>query len=288
MLVGIGSERQLTMSMTILLFQAAIALTIFASGHRYRTLAAAGWALFTLAMVYVYWLALIQFGTIAVAWHYAGVPFGSTHCKTLLARARGLHQDESGYLELECWNCVSCRCRSAKIKTAGCWPSLSVAPTSANLKAQRAELAVELDSEARKLEARRPGHHLIQRMQAEAKRLRVQQDPTRERQESDKYLWINERAESLHTKFVQRLTLVDLLPLVTILSVPVFLVALFIGSAGHYDKQDAKMLIAIASVTLTSYLLQVLVGLYWYSRRRFLMPHLFIPGGGLQTLWQGS
>lgn len=272
------------MSTTILLFQAAIALSILASGYRFRTVTAAGWILFTMGMVFVYWLALIQVGTIAVAWHYAGMPFGAAHYRSLLGRANGLRMDRFGYLELVCVQCTGCRCDRGTIELAGSWPFLSASPTGARLITQRAELAVELEYEARKLETRRPGHRLVQRMQAEVKKLRVQPDPERDRKESEKYLWINERSQNLHKKFVRRLTVVDLLPCITLLSVPVFLVTLFIDSAGHYDEKDVKVLIVIASIMVSSYLLRFLLGLYWYFGRRFFMPHLFVPGGGLLSL----
>jgi hypothetical protein len=274
------------MSTTILLFQAAIALSIFASGYRYRTATAAAWLLFTMGMVFVYWLALIQVGTIAVAWHYAGMPFGAAHYRGLLGRANGLRMDRFGYLELSCVQCTGCRCGSAKIQLAGSWPLLRASPTGERLLAERAELAVELEKEARKLETRRPGHRLVQRMQAEAKILRVQPDPDHDRKESEKYLWINERSRNLQKKFVRRLTVVDILPAITLLSVPVFLVTLFICSAGYYDEKDVRALIVIASITVASYLLHFLVGLYWYLGKRFFMPHLFIPGGGLLSLTQ--
>ena len=272
--------------MPILFFQVAIALSIFAAGYRYRHMAAAAWALFTLAMVFTYWLAFIQFVTIGVSWYYAGVPFGATHYKTLLARASGLRMGKFGYFELDCFKCIGCRCRGASIKLRGSWPLLSAVPNSASLITQRAELARELENEARQLEARRSGHYLVRRMQAAAKELRLPLDPEFDRKECKKYLWINEYARLLQKKYVQRLSLVDLLPGITVLSIPVFLFTLFIDSAAYYDNKEVKTLIVMASITIASYLLQVLIGLYWLLRRRFMMPHLFVPGGRFLSLEQ--
>lgn len=277
---------RLTVSLPILFFQAAIALSILAAGYRYRTMAAACWALFTLAMVYVYWLSLIQFGTIAVAWHYAGAASGTTHYKTLQVRYRRLRKGRFGYLKLHCMQCRGCRCRGATFKTGGAWPLLRVAPSNARLLEQRAGLVLDLENEARRLEARQPNHRFVGRMKYKAERLRVAPEPKLDGREREKFLWIDERAQNLQSKFVQRLTFIDILPCITVLSVPVMIVALYISSAGYYDKQDAKLLGAIASVTMLSYLLQAFVGLYWLLRRRLLMPHLFTPGGGFLSLRQ--